>query len=100
MPVRLLQKAKVPLKPVLALPLFDLRLHARNVSAELEALAVAEPDVVVGVAFEKVYAFGFEGGAEVVEGFAEEVGKEEEGGALVEALEGVRCLVGWRVVLG
>jgi hypothetical protein len=84
--VTLLQERQVPLIPVLALPFFDLVFHGREVRAEQHALAVAEPDVVVGVAFEQLHAFSFEACAEFFEGQVEEAGQEEEGRALVEAV--------------
>ncbi len=85
-PVGLLHEAQIPLEPIFTLPFLDLDLHARQVAAELEALAVAEPDVVVWLAFQELNAFGGDGGVEVAEDFFEEAGEEEEGGALVEAL--------------
>lgn len=88
MSMRFLQEGEIPLEPVFAFPFFDFALHAGEVGGEFEGVAVVEPDPVVGLAFEEVDAFGFERGVEFGEGFAEEVGEEEEGGALVEALMG------------
>ncbi len=85
-PVGLLHEAQIPLEPIFTLPFLDLDLHARQVAAELEALAVAEPDVVVWLAFQELNAFGGDGGVEVAEDFFEEVGEEKKGGALIEAL--------------
>ena len=87
MPMRLLQESQISLEAILALPFLDLPLHSGRIGGEFEGLAVAEPDVVVGLAFEEFNALGFEGGVEVVKGFAEEVGQEEERGALVESLK-------------
>jgi hypothetical protein len=84
--VALLQERKVPLIPIFPLPLFDLVLHGREVGAEQHALAVAEPDVVVWVAFQELDAFGLEGRAQLFEGQVEEAGQQEEGRALVEAM--------------
>ena len=85
-PVGLLPEAQIPLEAVLALPFLDLDFHARQIAAELEALAVPEPDIVVGLAFQELDAFGSYGGVEVAEDFFEEVGEEKKGGALIEAL--------------
>lgn len=60
MSMRLLQKAEISLEAVLALPLFHLLLHARNVAAKLEAFTISKPDIVVGFAFHEIDAFGFE----------------------------------------
>lgn len=54
-------------------------------------MAVGEPDVVVGFAFLEVDVFGREGGSEVVEGFLEETGEEEQGRSSVEALGVAEC---------
>lgn len=77
---------QIPLESGLPLPLLDLPLHHARVRAELEALAVSKPEVVVGVAFEQPNALGFQGGVEVVECFLEELGEEQEGRPLVEAV--------------
>jgi hypothetical protein len=60
MPMRLLQEAQVSAIPILTLPLLDLTLHDRKVTAEAEALAITEPDIVVGLAFPQFYAFSIE----------------------------------------
>ena len=69
----LLEVAQVPLEPILPLPPLDRVLHARNISRQLEALAIAEPDVVVGFTFEQLNAFGRQRGVEIGEDFLEEV---------------------------
>ena len=55
--MRFLQEAQVSGIPILALPLLDLRLHKRQVTAEPELLAIAEPDVVVRLAFSQLDTF-------------------------------------------
>lgn len=85
-PVALLQKRQVPLVAILPLPALDLVLHSREIRAEAHALAVAEPDVVVGVAFEQLDALGFEARAQLAEGQVEEAREQEQRGPLVEAV--------------
>ena len=75
-PMGLLQKAEIALKSVLALPLLDLELHPREIGRQLNRLAVGEPDLVVGLAFQEFHAFGLETRSEVVEGFGEESGQQ------------------------
>ena len=58
--VTLLQESKVPLIPIFPLPLLNLLFHSREVGAEQHALAVAEPNVVVWVAFQQLHALGLE----------------------------------------
>ena len=81
-----LEEGKITVEAVFALPFFDFALHAGGRGGEFDALAVAEVNVVVWFAFEQFDALGCEGGVEVFEGFAKEVGEEKEGRALVEAL--------------
>ena len=86
MAVRFLEERQVAFEAGFALAFFDGGLHAREVGGEFEGLAVGEPDVVVGFAFLEMDVFGREGGPEVVEGFLEETGEEEQRRSLVEAL--------------
>lgn len=84
--MRLSQPLQIPLKALLPLPFLNLPLHDTHVRAQLEAFSISKPEIVVWIAFEKLHTFGFEGGIEVVKGFAEELGEEEKGGALVESV--------------
>lgn len=76
--MRLSKPLQIPLKPLLPLPLLNLPLHNTCIRAQLKALPIPEPEVIVGFAFEQLDAFGFERGVEVVERFFEELREEEE----------------------
>jgi len=91
--MRLLQKRQITHEPILALPPLDLLFHHSHVRGHLELLAIAEPDVVVGVAFDEMHALGFERGAEIGKGLAEEAGEEQERGPLIEALRSCRSVM-------
>lgn len=67
------QVVHIPLEPIFAFPFLDLGLHGGHVGGQLEPLAIAEPDVVVGVAFAEDHIFGFEGCVQVAEGFLEKL---------------------------
>ena len=73
----LFQELQVPAITILALPLLDLRLHDRQITTQLKALAIAEPDVVIGLAFSKLYAFSLQARVQLFEGAVEEMRKEE-----------------------
>ena len=53
------EKIEIALEAVLAFPLLDLGLHGGDICREAELLAIAEPDIVVGVTFEQVYILCF-----------------------------------------
>lgn len=55
--MRLVEECQISLKPIFAFPFLNLRLHCRKVRGELEVLAIAEPDVVVGGALHNINAF-------------------------------------------
>ena len=74
--MRLLQEGKVSLESVFAFPSFDLCLHSRDVSAELELFAIAEPDVVIWLAFDEFDVFLFEGRVKVFVAFGEKAWEE------------------------
>lgn len=76
MTMRLLQEGQVSLEPILAFPFLDLGLHPRNIGAELELFAIAEPDVVVGLALDEPDAFGFERCVKVFVTFDKQAGEE------------------------
>jgi hypothetical protein len=84
--VSFLQESKVAFETIFALPLLYFLFHSGYICRELEGLAIAEPKVVIRLTFHELHTFCFKGGIEVVKGFAEEMGEQEEGGALVEAL--------------
>jgi len=86
MPMRLSKPLQIPLKPLLPLPLLNLSLHNTCIRAQLKALPIAKPEVIIWFAFEQLDAFGFERGVEVVEGFFEELWEEEQRGTLVETI--------------
>ncbi len=75
MPMGLLKKAQIPLEAIFAFPLLDFIFHTGDVGGQLEGLAIAEPEIVVGLAFHQLHAFGFERGVQVVEGFPKEMGE-------------------------
>ena len=81
-----MQEPKVPLEPILAFPLLNLPFHPGCVRGEFEGLAIAEPDVVVGLALEELDSFGLQGCIEVVECLSEEIWEEEKRRALIKAL--------------
>ena len=56
-PMGLLQEAEIALKSVLALPLLDLELHPGEIGRQLDRLAIGEPELVVGLAFQELHAF-------------------------------------------
>jgi hypothetical protein len=60
MPMRFSQKAQISAVTLFALPLLNLPLHEREIAAEPEVLAIAEPYVVIGLAFSELYALSFE----------------------------------------
>jgi hypothetical protein len=84
--MRLPKPLQVPLKASLSLPTFNLPLHDRHICAQLERLAVSEPEIVVGRTFEELNAFSGERGIEVREGLGEELGEEEKRRSLVESI--------------
>jgi len=57
-----------------------------EIRRKAEALAIAEPDVVIGLALEKFDLFCSQGCTEIFEAFVEEVWEEEERRPLVETL--------------
>jgi len=73
----LLEESQVAREAILALPLFDLIFHGSHVGRHPELFSIAEPDVVVGVAFHQMDAFILESSAQVLESLAEEVGEKE-----------------------
>ena len=58
--MRLLQELKISFEPIFTFPPLNFRLHLCEVGGELERLAIAEPDVVIGLTFDELYAFSFE----------------------------------------
>jgi hypothetical protein len=71
-----------------------------QVGGELEPLAIAEPDVVVGVAFLQLDSLGFERGTEITECVVEKARQQQERRPLVESLlGGVRSNIYSRVQL-
>lgn len=85
--MRFLEEGQVSRVSILALPLFNLALHARQICREPEPFAIAEPDVVVGVAFDKFDAFTFETGVKFFESPVKEPWEEKKGWPLIESLE-------------
>ena len=81
-----LEKAEIAFKSILALPFFHFGLHVGNVSRECEALAIAKPQVVVGLTFHQFHPFGVKGGVEVLERLPEQMRKKDERGPLVKSL--------------
>ena len=92
-PVRFLQEGQVPLEAGLALPALDGGFHARRVGRELERLAVVEEELVVRLRLDQRDALRGERGAEVGEGLLKHAWQEQEGGALIEALQGVSMIL-------
>jgi hypothetical protein len=77
---------QISFKSFLALPALDCVLHARNVRGELDTFAVAEPHVVIRLAFPQNNTFIFECGVKVYECFTEHIWEEQQGRALVESV--------------
>lgn len=82
----LLEPLRPSLKALGAFPTLNLCAHGSQVGAELEPLAVMEPDIVVCFAAQQIYARLGKGCVQVGKGFVEEAGEEEERWALVEAM--------------
>ncbi len=57
--MRFLQKAKIPLKPIFALPFLHFGLHSTYVCRQCEGLSIVEPDIVVRLALEQSDTLGF-----------------------------------------
>lgn len=70
--MRFLEKCKIALEPSFAFPFLDFMFHGGDVGRELELLAVAEPNVVIWVAFEQLYTFCFKSRAEISKGLSKE----------------------------
>jgi hypothetical protein len=86
MPVAFFQELQISAIPILPFPLLHLPLHDRQITAQPEALTIAEPDIVIRLAFSELHALGFEACAQLFEGAVEEMREEKEGGALIEAV--------------
>lgn len=76
MSVRFLQKRQVVLKASLAFPFLDFQLHARQVGGCAKAVAVVEPDIVVGFAFQYFDALRLDGCAQIAKDLFKEARKE------------------------
>jgi hypothetical protein len=72
-----LQESEVSFKSILAFPLLHLILHQADVCGQLERFTIAEPDGVVGLAFQQLDALCRQRGTEVFEDFFEEVREEQ-----------------------
>jgi hypothetical protein len=71
--MRLIEECQIALKSIFAFPLLNLRLHGRKIGGELEVLAIAKPDIVVGGTLYDINAFFQEGCVEIAVCFGEEV---------------------------
>lgn len=65
--VGLFQKGEISSISILTLPFLNLLLHVREVGREPEPFAIAEPDIVIGVAFDQLYTLGLETGTQIAE---------------------------------
>jgi len=65
--VGLFQKGEISSISILTLPFLNLLLHLREVGRELESLAIAKPDIVIGVAFYQFYSLGLETSTQIAE---------------------------------
>jgi hypothetical protein len=71
--MRLVEECQIALESVFAFPLLNLHFHCREIGGELEGLAIAEPDIVVGRTLYNIYAFLLQSGIEIAVCFGEEV---------------------------
>lgn len=55
----LLKKAQISFESIRPLPLFHLGLHPGGVGRELERGPIAEPELIIRIAFEQVHTLGF-----------------------------------------
>ena len=73
-PMGLLKEGEVAFEAILALPFLDLDFHASQVGGQLDRGAIVEPEVIVGLAFNKPHPLPFQAGAQVSKGVDEEIG--------------------------
>lgn len=86
MTMRLLQKGEVTFKSISSFETLDFFFHGSKISRHSEGSVIMEMYVVVGLAFHEIDAFGFQGGAQVLECLMEESWEEQQAWPLIESL--------------
>lgn len=82
----LLHPRQVSLKAVFSFPAFYRLFHLCDIGGQFDTFSISEPDVVVRLTFYQFNSFGLEGGVEVDESFAKEIGQQKQGRALIETM--------------
>ncbi len=74
--MRLSEPLQIPLEPLFPFPLLNLPLHNARVRAELKALSIRKPEIIIRFTFEEMDALSFKGRIEVVKCLFKELGEE------------------------